>query len=168
MVVDPDLLDSGGLLDSLAALGGKRIADMNVTELETVWNAVRAIEATLTSYDRTLANQKYARTSEWADSLMMGSMSRKRRNRKISLDMADPYTFFSAYGDGGMQVYRTLRNAQDREHVMLTELRDAAKRSWMRTCTKPLRTAHVHHKPGRGADADQRADHEPVQPGKAR
>lgn len=128
MVVDPDLLDSGGLLDSLAAMGGKRIADMNVTELETVWNAVRAIEATLTSYDRTLANQKYARTSEWADSLMMGSMSRKRRNRKISLDMADPYTFFSAYGDGGMQVYRTLRNAQDREHVMLTELRDAAKK----------------------------------------
>lgn len=128
MVVDPDLLDSGGLLDSLAALGGKRIADMNVTELETVWNAVRAIEATLTSYDRTLANQKYARTSEWADRLMMGSMSRKRRNRKISLDMADPYTFFSAYGDGGMQVYRTLRNAQDREHVMLTELRDAAKK----------------------------------------
>nr|DAM55459.1 MAG TPA: PolyVal ADP-Ribosyltransferase [Caudoviricetes sp.] len=128
MVVDPDLLDSGGLLDSLAALGGKRIADMNVTELETVWNAVRAIEATLTSYDRTLANQKYARTSEWADSLMIGSMSRKRRNRKISLDMADPYTFFSAYGDGGMQVYRTLRNAQDREHVMLTELRDAAKK----------------------------------------
>ncbi len=128
MVVDPDLLDSGGLLDSLAALGGKRIADMNVTELETVWNAVRAIEATLTSYDRTLANQKYARTSEWADSLMMGSMSRKRRNRKISLDMADPHTFFSAYGDGGMQVYRTLRNAQDREHVMLTELREAAKK----------------------------------------
>lgn len=128
MVVDPDLLDSGGLLDSLAALGGKRIADMNVTELETVWSAVRAIEATLTSYDRTLANQKYARTSEWADSLMMGSMSRKRRNRKISLDMADPYTFFSAYGDGGMQVYRTLRNAQDREHVMLTELREAAKK----------------------------------------
>ena len=128
IVVDPDLLDSGGLLDRLAALGDKRIADMNVTELETVWNTVRAIETTLTSYDRTLANQKYARTSEWAESLMMGSMSRKRRNRKISLDMADPYTFFSAYGDGGMQVYRTLRNAQDREHVMLMELRNAAKK----------------------------------------
>lgn len=128
IVVDPDLRDSGGLLDRLAALGDKRIADMNVTELETVWNTVRAIESTLTSYDRTLANQKYARTSEWAESLMMGSMSRKRRNRKISLDMADPYTFFSAYGDGGMQVYRTLRNAQDREHVMLMELRNAAKK----------------------------------------
>lgn len=83
MVVDPALTESGGLLDSLSALGGKRIADMNVTELETVWNTVRAIETTLTSYDRTLANQKYARTSEWAESLMMGSMSRKRRNRKF-------------------------------------------------------------------------------------
>lgn len=128
MVVDPALTESGGLLDSLSALGGKRIADMSVSELETVWNAIRAIETTLTTYDKTLSSAKYKRTSEWAESLMMGSMSRKRRNRKISLDMADPYTFFSAYGDGGMQVYRTLRNAQDREHVMLMELRNAAKK----------------------------------------
>ena len=128
MVVDPALTESGGLLDSLSALGGKRIADMSVSELETVWNAIRAIETTLTTYDKTLSSAKYKSTSEWAQTIADGSMGRKRRNRKISLDMADPYTFFSAYGDGGMQVYRTLRNAQDREHVMLTELRDAAKK----------------------------------------
>lgn len=128
MVVDPALTESGGLLDSLSALGGKRIADMSVSELETVWNAIRAIETTLTTYDKTLSSAKYKSTSEWAQTIADGSMSRKRRNRKISLDMADPYTFFSAYGDGGMQVYRTLRNAQDREHVMLMELRNAAKK----------------------------------------
>lgn len=128
LVVDPDLMENGGLLSSLAELGGKRIADMNVTELETVWDAVRAIENTLRTYNRTLANAKYETTAAWAEDIAMGSMSRRRRNRKISLDFADPYTFFSAYGDGGMQVYRTLRNAQDREHVMLAELRDAAKK----------------------------------------
>lgn len=128
MVVDPALTESGGLLDSLSALGGKRIADMSVSELETVWNAIRSIETTLTTYDKTLSSAKYKSTSEWAERFAAGSMSRKRRNRKISLDMADPYTFFSAYGDGGMQVYRTLRNAQDREHVMLMELRNAAKK----------------------------------------
>lgn len=128
MVVDPALTEGGGLLASLSDLGDKRIADMSVTELETVWNAIRAIENTLTSYNRTQANEKYAHISEWAEDLAAGSMSRRRRNRKLSLDMADPYTFFSAYGDGGMQIYRTLRNAQDREHVMLTELRDAAKK----------------------------------------
>lgn len=128
MVVDPALTEGGGLLASLSDLGDKRIADMSVTELETVWNAIRAIENTLTSYNRTQANETYAHISEWAEDLAAGSMSRRRRNRKLSLDMADPYTYFSAYGKAGMQIYRTLRNAQDREHVMLVDVRDSAKR----------------------------------------
>ena len=128
MVVDPALTEGGGLLASLSDLGDKRIADMSVTELETVWNAIRAIENTLTSYNRTQANEKYAHISEWAEDLAAESMSRRRRNRKLSLDMADPYTYFSAYGKAGMQIYRTLRNAQDREHVMLVDVRDSAKR----------------------------------------
>ena len=128
MVVDPDLLDTGGLLDQVARLGDKRVADMSSAELEVVWKAIRAIEKTLTTYDKTLSSAKYQSTSEWAGRLAADSMSRKRRNRKLSLDMADPYTFFAAYGDAGMQVYRVLRNAQDQEHVMLMELqREAAK-----------------------------------------
>ena len=128
MVVDPALTESGGLLDSLSALGGKRIADMSVSELETVWNAIRAIETTLTTYDKTLSSAKYKSTSEWAERFAADSMGRQRRNRKISLDMADPYTFFSAYGDAGKQVYRTLRNAQDQQHRMLTEVQREAEK----------------------------------------
>lgn len=126
MVVDPALTESGGLLDSLSALGGKRIADMSVSELETVWNAIRAIETTLTTYDKTLSSAKYKSTSEWAERFAADSMGRKRRNRKISLDMADPYTFFSAYGDAGKQLYRTLRNAQDQQHWMLMDVQREA------------------------------------------
>lgn len=128
MVVDPALTESGGLLDSLSALGGKRIADMSVSELETVWNAIRAIETTLTTYDKTLSSAKYKSTSEWAERFAADSMGRKRRNRKISLDMADPYTFFSAYGDAGKQLYRTLRNAQDQKHLMLKDVQREAEK----------------------------------------
>ena len=128
MVVDPALTESGGLLDSLSALGGKRIADMSVSELETVWNAIRAIETTLTTYDKTLSSAKYKSTSEWADRFAADSMGRQRRNRKISLDMADPYTFFSAYGDAGKQLYRTLRNAQDQQHWMLMDVQREAEK----------------------------------------
>ena len=128
MVVDPALTESGGLLDSLSALGGKRIADMSVSELETVWNAIRAIETTLTTYDKTLSSAKYKSTSEWAERFAADSMGRKRRNRKISLDMADPYTFFSAYGDAGKQLYRTLRNAQDQQHWMLKDVQREAEK----------------------------------------
>ena len=128
MVVDPALTEPGGLLDSLSTLGNKRVAEMTSSELETVWNAIRAIEATLTSYDRTLSSAKYQRTSEWAGRFAEDSASRRRVNRKISLDFADPYTFFSAYGDAGKQVYRVLRNAQDQQHVMLMEVqREASK-----------------------------------------
>ena len=128
MVVDPALTESGGLLDSLSALGGKRIADMSVSELETVWNAIRAIETTLTTYDKTLSSAKYKSTSEWAERFAADSLGRKRRNRKISLDMADPYTFFSAYGDAGKQLYRTLRNAQDQQHWMLMDVQREAEK----------------------------------------
>lgn len=128
MVVDPALTESGGLLDSLSALGGKRIADMSVSELESVWNAIRAIETTLTTYDKTLSSAKYKSTSEWAERFAADSMGRKRRNRKISLDMADPYTFFSAYGDAGKQLYRTLRNAQDQQHWMLKDVQREAEK----------------------------------------
>lgn len=128
MVVDPALTESGGLLDSLSALGGRRIADMSVSELETVWNAIRAIETTLTTYDKTLSSAKYKSTSEWAERFAADSMGRKRRNRKISLDMADPYTFFSAYGDAGKQLYRTLRNAQDQQHWMLMDVQREAEK----------------------------------------
>lgn len=128
MVVDPALTESGGLLDSLSALGSKRIADMSVSELETVWNAIRAIETTLTTYDKTLSSAKYKSTSEWAERFAADSMGRKRRNRKISLDMADPYTFFSAYGDAGKQLYRTLRNAQDQQHWMLRDVQREAEK----------------------------------------
>lgn len=128
MVVDPALTESGGLLDSLSALGGKRIADMSVSELETVWNAIRAIETTLTTYDKTLSSAKYKSTSEWAERFAADSMGRQRRNRKISLDMADPYTFFSAYGEAGKQLYRTLRNAQDQQHWMLRDVQREAEK----------------------------------------
>lgn len=128
MVVDPALMEPGGLLDSLSALGNKRVAEMTSSELETVWNAIRAIEATLTSYDRTFSSAKYQHTSEWAGRFAEDIASRRRVNRKISLDFADPYTFFSAYGDAGKQVYRVLRNAQDQQHVMLMEVqREASK-----------------------------------------
>lgn len=140
MVVDPDLLDTGGLLDQVERLGDKSVADMSSAELEVVWKAIRAIEKTLTTYDKTLSSAKYQSTSEWADRLAADSTNRKARwffewNTKkgkhfeySGLDMFDPYTFFAAFGDSGMQVYRVLRNAQDQEHVMLMELqREAAK-----------------------------------------
>ena len=130
LVIDPDLLGSegAGLLDQVMALGNKRIADMNSEELTTVWQAVRAIEQSVSTFNKNLAIERYAGVQELAEALRDGSFSRKRANRKLALDLYDPYTFFYAYGEAGMQVYRTLRNAQDKQNTMLKTIQAAAEK----------------------------------------
>lgn len=130
LVIDPDLLGSegAGLLDQVMAFGNKRIADMNSEELTTVWQAVRAIERSVSTFNKNLAIERYAGVQELAEALRDGSFSRKRANRKLALDLYDPYTFFYAYGEAGMQVYRTLRNAQDKQNTMLKTIQAAAEK----------------------------------------
>ena len=120
LVIDPDLLGSegAGLLDQVEALSHKRIADMNSEELTTVWQAVRAIEHSVSTYNRNLAIERYAGVQEMADALRSGTASRRRVNRGVALDFYDPYSFFYGYGEAGMQIYRTLRNAQDKQNTM--------------------------------------------------
>jgi hypothetical protein len=130
LVIDPDLLGSegAGLLDQVMALGNKRIADMNSEELTTVWQAVRAIEQSVSTFNKNLAIERYAGVQELAEALRDSTFSRKRANRKLALDYYDPYTFFYAYGEAGMQVYRTLRNAQDKQNAMLKTIQAAAEK----------------------------------------
>lgn len=130
LVIDPDLLGSegAGLLDQVMALGNKRIADMNSEELTTVWQAVRAIEQSVSTFNKNLAIERYAGVQELAEALRDSTFSRKRANRKLALDYYDPYTFFYAYGEAGVQVYRTLRNAQDKQNAMLKTIQAAAEK----------------------------------------
>lgn len=130
LVIDPDLLGSegAGLLDQVMAFGNKRMADMNSEELTTVWQAVRAIEQSVSTFNKNLAIERYAGVQELAEALRDGTFSQKRANRKLALDLYDPYTFFYAYGEAGMQVYRTLRNAQDRQNTMLKTIQAAAEK----------------------------------------
>lgn len=145
LVIDPDLLgsDGAGLLDQVMGFGNKRIADMNSEELSTVWQAVRAIEQSVSTFNKSLASQRYETVSDWAESLKQDSVTRKRKNRKLSLDLADPYTFFSAYGESGMQIYRTLRNAQDRQNTMLKTIQAAAEKFADKTVFKNRNERHT-------------------------
>jgi len=44
----------------------------------------------------------------------------------LRLDMENPYTFFSHFGDAGKAVFRMLRDAQDRQQVMVGEIPEQA------------------------------------------
>ena len=138
MVIDPALLGSGaegfqGNFDAVIAMREIRLADMSAEQLTTVWQVVKAVEHSVSMAGKILSKTKFATTADWANALQRDTAS--RRNRKsltgkgLVLDLEDPYTFFSHYGEAGKAVYRMLRDAQDRETVMKARVTEAARKA---------------------------------------
>lgn len=132
VVVDPDLRDN---LDAVEAMGDKPIAEMGVDELETIWHTIRAVEASITSFNKMLARGKYQTISQLADDIMNDNMLRVDRGafkfafaRKadglLNEDMLTPNTFLHRLGKGGDAIFRMMRNAQDRQTEIILEAAD--------------------------------------------
>ena len=131
IIIDPSLLgDSGAgiesIIDEVIKMRNIRLDDMTLEQLNTVWDVLRAVEASITNAGKTLSSQKYKTTSAFADAFVSDTSSRKNKKsytrKHYSLDLETPYTFFSHYGQAGKDFYRMLRNAQDYEQTIQSEL----------------------------------------------
>jgi len=134
MVLDPNLLGvpSEGIqsmLSAVIAMKDKRIMDMTVAELETVWDVLSSIAHSVTTAGKMLTKHKWETTEEVATAFKEDTASRRKKNSLTEshkmLDIETPYTFFSHFGEAGHDFYRMLRNAQDREQLMQNELTEA-------------------------------------------
>jgi hypothetical protein len=145
-VVDPALFGEGGqsgFIDQLVELGSQRIGDMNSEQLNVVWKAIKGIETTVSSYDKALSSGKYIFISQWANDLRSGVSSRKRSNKKAVLSLYDPRTFFNAYGDAGLDVFRALRNAEDTQNRRVAEIAKLAEKFMSRDVYKQRNERHT-------------------------
>ena len=131
LVIDPSLLGSDaegikGGFDAVIAMRDTRLADMSVSQLQTVWQVVKTVEHSVNTAGKVLSKSKYKRTADWAQALSVETSSRRSKNsltrNHASIDLETPYTFFSHYGQAGKDVYRMLRNAQDREQLMVNHV----------------------------------------------
>lgn len=135
MVIDPALLgnqagDFQGNFDKVISMYNKRLADMSLSELETVLNTVRAVEFSISTAGKNLAQSKFSGTVEWAKAMQAenaGRVQRSSTKRHWTLDLLTPITYFSRFGDSGVEVYRMLRNAQDRQQQMITDIRETTR-----------------------------------------
>ena len=135
LVIDPDLFGDGvdkGLFEQLVDLGDTPINSMDSVQLDVIWKVLRSVEHSITMAGKTLSRAKYERTSQWAEALQRDSSSRRRKRAILAkhrtLDMMDPYTFFSSYGESGMAVYRMLRDAQDSQALKTGKLSEQVQR----------------------------------------
>lgn len=132
LVIDPALFgdaaeDIQGGFDAVVALGDRKLAELNTGELETIWKVLRAVEWSISTANKNLAQEKYARTQDWAAALSRDTAGKKpRKGMNLSISLKTPYTFFAQYGQAGRDIYRMLRDAQDRQQVMLDQVTQAA------------------------------------------
>lgn len=145
-VIDPALFGDGGtsgFIDQLVELGNRRIDEMNTAQLNVIWKAIKGIETTITSYDKALSSGKYMFISQWANDLRSGVSSRKRANKKAALSLYDPRTFFNAYGDAGLDVFRALRNAEDTQNRRVAEIAKLTEKFMSREVYKQRNERHT-------------------------
>lgn len=124
IVVDPAI---ELMLDDVLAMRDVRLADMTSHQLKQVWDVLRVMEHTVSNAGKLLSQAKYARTVDWADAFVSDTKTRRgkkgTRMEGLRLDLENPYTFFSHYGEAGKEVFRMLRDAQDEQQVMVENVR---------------------------------------------
>lgn len=131
LVIDPALFGSDadgiqGGFDAVIAMRDVKLADMTVSQLQTVWQVVKAVERSVTTAGKILSSAKFESTLEWANALSADTASRTSKSSLTQnhalIDLETPYTFFSHFGDSGKAIYRMLRNAQDQQRMMVEEV----------------------------------------------
>lgn len=122
-VIDPDLMEN---LNELAGLGKVPIMKMSRKQLVTVWNTLRAVEASILNQDKAFGKARFSSISQAAADLRTENRG-KREHRslrgklgEVGTDMMTPQAFFHRLGKTGDEIFRMLRNAQD-EYITLLD-----------------------------------------------
>lgn len=122
-VIDPDLMEN---LNEVARLGDVPIMKMSRKQLVTVWNTLKAVEASILNQDKAFGKARFGSISQAAADLRTENRG-KREHRslrgklgEVGTDMMTPQAFFHRLGKTGDEIFRMLRNAQD-EYITLLD-----------------------------------------------
>lgn len=131
--VDPDL--AGYIDDVTAALkqGGETVSveDLNNRELEALYRVLLAVERSIYTHNRAMAEGKTAQISEIAQKVMIENSTGKayqEHNRlvqwgadMVNMDMLNPQDYFIQLGDTMNDMFGSIRNGFDKKIRLLAE-----------------------------------------------
>lgn len=122
LIIDPDLMDN---LDQVAAMRDTPLAEMSVEQLTTVWDTVKAVEASVRTANKMLGQSRFQTISQVANGLKDDNILRQDRgdfkgilgrvDKLVNMDMLTPQSYFHRLGQTGDEMFRMLRTAQDRQ-----------------------------------------------------
>ena len=130
VVYDPDMDD---ILADAIALADKPIAAMKSSELEVLWKALRAVENTVRTANKTFVQGRWQTVSEAAEAIRSENSGKKQQTeykyiqklKKLTgIDMMTPEAYFHRLGKAGDTIFRMMRNAQDKHIRLMSEISD--------------------------------------------
>lgn len=131
LVIDPDLMSN---LDAVAKMEDIPLAKMNTEQLTTVWQAVKAVEASVASANKLFAAGKYETVSAAAEAIKMDNIRKKDKanyletlgkiDKALNIDMLTPQAFFHRLGQSGDEMFRTMRKAQDKHITIMAQAQE--------------------------------------------
>lgn len=142
MSFDPDLLgdeETQGLLDMVIGMADKRVDSMTDVEQRVVLRALEAVDRAVKDADKLFHAERDAKLSQKADVLRAENSSKKEKQRRagvlgkvqrmVDLDTVTPEAYFHQLGSVGDMLFRELRDAQDRQTLILDEAIDYTKKT---------------------------------------
>lgn len=134
MVVDPDLQAN---IDAVIAMKNIPIMDMSQEQLNTVWEAVAAVEHSVSTVNKSFTEGRYKDIDTQGEALMNFLKGEKTKQERVgvrgmggdllNVQMLNPYDMFHEMGKPGDDMYRRLRAAEDMHTNNLRMVQDFMK-----------------------------------------
>lgn len=131
MTIDPDLMDN---IMEVEAMKDIPIQDMSMSQLEVIWRTLRAVEASITTANKAFGQQRFATIFDAADGLRQEMARGKDRgtyrgplksmDRLLNSTMLTPESYFHRMGYMGENIFRMLRDAQDKHITIMQEAQE--------------------------------------------
>lgn len=120
MVIDPDLQAN---IDAVIAMKDIPIMSMNQQQLNTVWEAVAAVEHSVSTVNKAFTEGRYKDIDTEGEALIDYLKGEKTKQERVGVrgmtgdllntQMLNPYDMFHEMGKPGDDMYRRLRAAED-------------------------------------------------------
>lgn len=122
LVIDPELLGDDGLFAEVVTYADTPLADLTYEQLEAVYDVVRVIENSIATANKMLAESRFATVSDIAEKMRLDNVAKPEKKefvlsgvqKLVGLDNLTPEAYFHRLGAAGDEMFRILRNAQDK------------------------------------------------------
>lgn len=135
MTIDPDLEDN---LTEIETMRDIPLGSMNVGQLTTIWNTLKAVETAVRNENKAFGAQRFKTISDFAEHIKLDNLTTRERGNSpnrvvnavdnlLNVDQLTPEAYFRRLGSTGTDIFNMLRRAQDKHITIMQQAQEYTK-----------------------------------------